>query len=239
MKKTGLFFIILILCCAIASAANYPGLTGYVNDFAQIMTPDEEANLTNTLTFLEANTTVEIAIVTVPDTDSQDRVTYAARLGEQAGVGKAATDNGVVVLYSLSNEKGGAIATGRGIESTLNDAKVSRIGRAHKASFDEGRYYDGFSGIITDISAELMPADKTALETLSGLSVWAKVIIIICVLLLLLIIIGIAANSDSGSGGGSWGGAGYIGSSNSWSSSSGSSFGGFGGGSFGGGGGSF
>lgn len=208
-------------------AAGYPKLQPYVNDFAHLLTADQISRLNADCANIEKETTAEIVIVTVTTTDGEDRTLYANHLGEESGVGKAAKDNGVVVLWSI--DEGGAIAVGRGIEGTLNDAKVGRIGKNAKPLFNNKSYYEGFTKIITDIRGEISGnITATPNETPPDIPLWVIILIVIFIII-------IVAASDSGSGG-SWGGSSYVGHSSWGSSGSGGSFGG---GSFGGGGASF
>ena len=241
-----------LLVLSLSAAADYPKLTGYVNDYAGILSAAEKASLADIITEFEKNSSVEIAVVTVPDTGGEDRVLYAGRIGETNHVGKSDTDNGVVILWSMDNEKGGAIATGRGIESVLNDAKVSRIGRAGRDLFDSGHYYEGFRTIIFEIeketSGEYSGASKTENSPgpLFGVLVIAALIIgVIIIIMLIGRPVGRQKSKDY------WMATSYLGtrSWNAWNPIGGGSgsiggglgggFGGFGGGSFGGGGGKF
>lgn len=238
--------IILLLLALIILAVNVhaavPKIEPYVNDFANILTPDEEAKLNLMCDAIEKNTSYEIAIVTVQSTEGQDRTLYANKIGDENGVGKKGKDNGIVVLWSLDNEAGGAIATGRYSESILNDAKVVRIGKAARPLFDQGKYYDAFTQIVMDINKELINsqdgsvnATSTGSTSGSGLS-GDKVVLLILILGVIFwimskldildIFTGVAIGSvlSSGTGG------------KSRSSGGGGSFGG---GSFGGGGGKF
>jgi uncharacterized protein len=234
MKK--IYFILLLLL--IGSVYAYPNLNGQrVNDYANILTPAEEQLLTEQINNMERNTTSQFAIVTVTSTDGEGRVLYAAHIGDQNGVGQKMLDNGVVILWSLDNEKGGAIATGRGIGDILTDASVTNIGRAHRSEFDNKQYYTAFSGILNDLQTRL----NTSSTTINMNPIDAKFpLIIIIIIGIVFIIMALAViTSDDGMGGSGFGGS-YIGSSGGWSSG-GSSFGGggFGGGGFGGGGGGF
>lgn len=159
MKKFILIVLISIFCINFISA-EYPKLTPYVSDFANLLTPEQEQNLNDLITGIEKNTSAEIAIVTVLSTDGEDRVMYANHLGEENGVGKKDKSNGIVVLWSVDNENGGAIAVGRGIESLLNDAKVTRIGRQYRPLFDEGKYYEAFVNITEDLNKELQTQEE-------------------------------------------------------------------------------
>jgi len=237
-----LFGITMVALGAIfVNAAEYPNLNGQrVSDFANTMSASDVSNLAAEINDIELATGIEIAIVTVESTEGQGRVLYANYIGDQNGVGKADLDNGIVVLWSLDNEKGGAIATGRGIGDVLNDAKVSRLGRESRPYFDEGDYYQGFHLILVGISQELNASgtttEKESFETTyAALPGWTKVLLWILGIIVLLVII--AGASSGSSGGGSSGFAGgYVGGSGGWSGGGG---GGFSGGGFGGGGGGF
>ena len=228
-----LSYIIFTLVGPVVSAV--PKIEPYVNDYANILNQQEEMNLNLICDEIEKNTTYEIAIVTLPNTEGQARLEYGNKIGDENGVGKLDKDNGVVVLYSLENERGGAIATGRGSESIFNDAKVGRIGREAKSLCDEEKYYDCFYFIVTELNKEINVIDNSTNipvdETQNSLSL----ITLLIILGLIVIFVVIAATSNGNSSNDS-----YSGSSSSSSSSSGGSSGGsFGGGSFGGGGASF
>ena len=237
LKMSGIITIsalITIILFGLASAAitDYPLLSGYVNDYEHLLTPTEQTQLHDKIADIKAKTTVEIAIVSIKDTGGEDRVTYANRLGEKAGVGSSETDNGVVIMW-VTSTKQGAIATGRGIESTLNDAKVARIGRASRIYFDKNEYYNGYDYILDEISKEIgMEGNYTALGQADGESM--SPIILIIILISIVLFIALVGAGLSGGGGT----IGFVGSGGGWSGGS-SSSGGFSGGSFGGGGGGF
>jgi uncharacterized protein len=155
MKKIYGYAILVILILQLSLVSAVPKIEPYVNDFAHLLTSEEITNLNLQADAIEKNTTYEIAIVTVAGTEGQDRITYANKIGDENGVGKKGQDNGVVVLWSTGDEKGGAIATGRYSESILNDAKVVRIGKASRPYFDNGSYYQAFSYILTQINLEI------------------------------------------------------------------------------------
>lgn len=238
MGKTKYIFVFLILML-VGSVMAYPAIVPYVNDFADLLSTDEEQKLNEECHKIEQATSIEIAIVTIASTEGEDRTLYANHIGEESGVGQESKDNGVVILWSSDNEKGGAIATGRGIESILNDAKVGRIGRASRQFFDKGQYYQGFSYIVSEVKLELVESDLTQPTTTNEeIPPWV-IILIIFVVVLFVVLLLIAISSDGGSGGsGSYRSTSYIGTSLG-RSSGGSSWGSFGGGSFGGGGAKF
>jgi uncharacterized protein len=230
-----------LLIMGLTTAYTYPNLNGQrVNDFANILTTNQIQNLTNQIRIIESVTGAQFAIVTVNSTEGDSTVDYAARIGQQNGVGQAGLDNGIVILWSVQ-DNAGAIATGRGIGDILNDAKVGRIGRAYRPYFENGSYYAAFSGILNDLYAQFPNAtnvtDMSAMKTNTSLSGWDWFLIIVIILFAGILIS--AFSSDDGTGGSGFGG-GYIASSGGWSGGGGGGFsGGFGGGGFGGGGAAF
>ena len=239
MKKINIIIILILLNIFLINA--YPTIKPYVNDFANVLTPEEEGQLNAYLGLIEEQSTYEIVVLTVENTEGEDRILYANRVGEENGVGKADTDNGLIIMWSMDNEQGGAIAVGRGAESIFNDAKVARIGRDSRHFFDDEQYYDGFINIIDDIYQELNVTVNTHDIThpnddeVNGIIVFIIVVIAIFLIILILSggrlsdLIAIFLISD------------IISSMTRGGRSSGGSFSGgsFGGGSFGGGGGKF
>ncbi len=66
MKKITVFLGLLFAFALAAFSRQYPKPTGYVNDFAQLLTHEQGAALNNELAAFEKKTTIEIAVVTVP-----------------------------------------------------------------------------------------------------------------------------------------------------------------------------
>jgi uncharacterized protein len=230
---------LLLICSCLASANTYPVLNGYVNDYAGILTPQERTLLTDRITAIEKNTTVEIALVDVQTTNGEDTSQFATQIGDRNGVGKKSTDNGIVVLISFDNQRGGFIATGKGIEGTLTDVKATRIWDNSKSYFTNKQYYAGYSKILDGIESEIDAGNSTAESTpdLGGIGFFIF-LLIFGAIFIVVILIAFIASGGGGSGRYGGGGGGYSGSHGSSGSSSHSSSGGsFGGGGFGGGGG--
>lgn len=239
-KTTGYILVVMILIISLqlSPAQDYPSLTPFVNDFGKYLTSDQISSLNARCQKIEQNTTYEIAIVTVTTTNGDDRLIYANELGERNGVGKKATDNGLVILWTQENEKGLAIAVGRGAESLFNDAKVARIARDARSLFDDGKYYEGFNKILDDLESELKFA-----EPLTNVPVDVDfmdiVIIVIVIFLVIFVIAQLFKNNDNDFVKGALVGSIVSNVLRGGRSGGGGSFsgGGFSGGSFGGGGG--
>jgi uncharacterized protein len=234
-----IFLLIFTILLNISIVSAVPKIEPYVNDFAHLLTSDEIIKLNIQADLIEQNTSYEIAMVTVQNTEGQDRIEYANKIGDENGVGKKDKDNGVVILWSV--EDGGAIATGRYSESILNDAKVARIGKAARPLFDEGKYYEAFSQILSDVDKEIVASQDGSVTNSTGLNPSGSGDGGINIILVIFVIVGafyflkLLGASDLFSGLA----IGSVLSSSGSSSSSSSSGGSFGGGSFGGGGSKF
>src|SRR3989441_1100856 len=115
-----------------------PPPRGYVNDFAGVLDSTSVAHMEAVIAEVRAKTRGEIAVVTLPDIDDRPAADVALEIGRRWGVGAKgeagdpAKNLGVVVLLvPLKNHRPGTgqifIATGRGAEGFLTDARVGRI----------------------------------------------------------------------------------------------------------------
>lgn len=121
---SALFFNLAI--CATAFAISIGKPTGFVNDFAKVLSNTERASLENTLKEYEAQTDIEIAVVTVTSLQDLSVEEFVQELGESWGVGKRGKDNGIVFLIAPTEHKL-RIATGYGIEPDLTDFQAKQI----------------------------------------------------------------------------------------------------------------
>jgi uncharacterized protein len=156
MRKLFTYLFILIISLTLVSAV--PKITPYVNDYANILTPNEITQLNLQVDQIEKNTTYEIAIVTILNTEGMNEIEYANRIGDENGVGKKELSNGMVILLSMETRKI-VIGTGRGSEGIINDAKAGRIIDKAVPNFKEGNYYEGFSSILNDLNSEITSKD--------------------------------------------------------------------------------
>lgn len=165
MKKSFIFVIrritavvcFLLCSCFILSALSVPAMNGPVNDKAGILRSSEKTELVNFLSSVNSQTTVQIAVLTVPSLEGEDIESYAMRVVDSWKLGQKDTDNGVLLLVTLEERKI-RIEVGYGLEGKLTDAKSGLIIRTIIApSFQTGRYGQGIieavktiAGIATD-----------------------------------------------------------------------------------------
>ena len=122
------------------SVNNLPAPTGYVNDFAGVLSPTTKYNLESLCTQVDRQAHAQIAVVTIKTLDDDQPIDdFAVKLEEKWKVGKKGTDRGVLVLFVM-NPKKYRIEVGYGLEGILNDAKVGDIGRAMVPAASQGDF---------------------------------------------------------------------------------------------------
>jgi len=238
--KQQLLFWLLLPVWAVAQFPEPQQPARLVNDFANVMSAAQQAELEQMLVAYDDSTSTQIAIVTVKTLEGYDVADYANRLYEKWGIGGKENNNGVLILLGLDERKV-RIETGYGVEDRLTDALSRRIIEQQLLpAFREGDYAGGFakaSLTIIDILSGAYVNEKGEGEGIPGS------LIGIVLLFILFIII---ANARNGGGGQSFTGRGRnihqpfffpMGGGSSWGGGGGGgSFGGFGGGMSGGGG---
>lgn len=146
-----LFFIFFFLFANV-HALDVPAPQGYVRDDAGILVEYESA-LEQRLQQLETDTSVEIAVLTVSSLEGEDVSLYAGRVFDAWKIGQADTDNGLLILISLSDREY-FFQTGYGLEGTLPDIVLGRMGREVLVPyFREEAYGDGINAVVSEMES--------------------------------------------------------------------------------------
>src|SRR6266702_1668053 len=148
------------------SVNSLPAPTGYVNDFAGVLSPSTKLNLENLCTQVDRQAHAQIAVVTIKTLDNDQPIDeFATALEEKWKVGAKGTDRGVLMLVVMNPRKY-RIEVGYGLEGILNDAKVGDIGRMMVPSLSQGDYNTGIllgGGVILLILFFLIKTGNTGL----------------------------------------------------------------------------
>jgi uncharacterized protein len=145
---------------AAPSQPQFPARTGRVVDNAELLTPDEEAELTRRLAMLEARTTDQLVVVTVPSLDGRTDDEYSDSLGNHWGIGQEDKDNGVILLVAPT-ERRTRIAIGYGLEAIISNQQAQQIiDRDLLPAFRDGRWKDGISSAVDSIIALLIAGEN-------------------------------------------------------------------------------
>jgi uncharacterized protein len=146
-----------LLFAAPVFAYSSPGApTGYVNDFAHVLSADTVQQLDATLAHFEASTSNQIAVVTVPNMGGDYVENYAVKLFEEWGIGQRDRDNGVLLLLAVEEHKI-RIEVGYGLEGALPDSVAQRIiNNDLTPNLKENKFDEG----VTLATADIMRATQ-------------------------------------------------------------------------------
>jgi uncharacterized protein len=217
-------FLVLTFFCAPLFAQNFPEKpSSFVSDFANIYSASEREILEEKLRAYEAQTSSQIAIVTINSLDGYPIDDYTIKLASKWQIGQKGKDNGLLILIAAKDHKV-FIASGYGMEGALNDGKLGSIIRG--LMIPQFRKNDYFAGTNYGLDAIISAANGEFANEGNNNS---KDEIPPFILIILLILFIIFSRRNRGAAGI------VLGSMLSRGSSS-RGFGGFGGGRFGGGG---
>ena len=248
-------FSILVGSCipAFSQTGSRPG---YIYDYAGIISDGYEALIDDYVRRVDANTTAEIVIYTIPSfvghgikkdgQEIQDRDMLANYIFNEVsldgvkGIGKEGKDNGLLILYSLERDAGGSsmrIEVGRGLEGDVTDGTAGAILDAYlvpareeyEESGDAGVFDEAFYNTVAALAGEIGYAEGSGQDFQEPTSTFEDELSIWIPILIFIAIAVIVAATRRGRRRGYY--AGYGGG---W----GGGGGGFGGGGGGGGGGS-
>ncbi len=202
-------FLLSALLPTAALAQGFPNPVGYVNDFANILSPQARQALEQTLRQIEQDTTAEVVVVTVPSLGGTTVDDYAVRLFEQWKIGKKGKDNGVLLLVA-PQEREMRIEVGYGLEPVITDARASQIIRNQiTPRFREGDYDGGVTAAVQSLEDYVRtgepPAPLEENPVKSGLGDWLW--LFWPIMLITVYLAGFMARSKSVWLGAIWGGA--------------------------------
>lgn len=162
MKRFLLGLGLLLFSAIGVEAYSSPGApTGYVNDFAGVLSVETKQQLETRLSSLDASTSAQVSVVTIKNLDGDTIEDYANKLFDEWGIGQKGKDNGVLLLVAVDDREM-RIEVGYGLEGALTDAESSWIIRDKiTPRFKEGNYdqgmIDGVEGILAAASEDLIP----------------------------------------------------------------------------------
>ena len=139
------YLLLYFLVIDIGIAQNVPKKlhSNPVQDYANLLSNEEQASLNEKLIHYTDSTSTSIVIVI--QKDIEDDINYqASQYLSQWGVGQKRKDNGVLILMAV-NQRKIAISTGYGVEDKLTDAISRRIIEQKIIPyFKNQEYYLGF-----------------------------------------------------------------------------------------------
>lgn len=166
MRVLAAFLALFCLIAPAAAAPTFPALTGRVVDGANILSPATEGQLTQKLAALEAKTSRQLVVVTLPSLQGYEISDYGYQLLRAWGIGQKKLNNGVLFIIA-PKERATRIEVGYGLEPILTDALSSVIiqsqvlPRFRENDFDGG-ISAGADALIQQLSLERSEAEARA-----------------------------------------------------------------------------
>jgi len=180
---TSILLITMVASPLVSFAYSNPGKpTGFVNDFAGVLSAEQKQQLEQKLSGYEKGTTNEISIAIIKSLDGDTVENFTANLFQDWGIGKKGKDNGVLVLVATEDRQM-RIEVGYGLESDLTDAQSSWIINNQMVSaFKNNDFYGGLNAatdkIIAAIGGEVIPSEKPASKFQFNLNVLGFIIFV-------------------------------------------------------------
>ena len=163
-----LFIVFALLVAAPAAAQTFPPLSGRVVDQADLLSPEQEADLSRRLEAVEQASSRQLVVATIPDLQGYPIEDYGYQLGRHWGLGQREANNGLILIVA-PNERRVRIEVGYGLEPIVTDALSSRIiNEQILPRFRDNDYPGGImagaDALIQQLQAPPEVAEQRALE---------------------------------------------------------------------------
>ncbi len=135
----------------VSHALDVPKLQGYVNDYADMMSPQTREELDRELGAFERTDSTQIVILTVPSLEGEAIEDFGIKVAESWRIGQKDKDNGVIFIVAKQDKKM-RVEVGRGLEGRLTDLMAGRIiDLVVKPRFKRGDFDGGFVAGISSL----------------------------------------------------------------------------------------
>ena len=157
LLKLLLLALLAVLPGFAEKVASLPAPTGYVDDFANVMSASGKAQVEAVCREIHIKTRAQIFVVTLHSLDGEAIAPFANDLFHTWKIGEKKTDRGILILLPVKEHRW-RIEVGYGFEGILPDAKAGRIGRAMQPAINSGDY-DAAAKSSVDAIASIIAAD--------------------------------------------------------------------------------
>jgi len=159
LKKRAFIIILMIIISSLYSTEfifspdgipNPRNNNSWITDVGDYISSNDELKINEIINEIEAATSVEVAVVVVPNC-GEDIFGAAQALGDLWKVGKKDKDNGVIILASI-DEREFRTHTGYGVEEILPDGLIRTLQDTYVIpSFKEANYGEGIIRYLTQL----------------------------------------------------------------------------------------
>jgi len=170
MLKKFPIFILLVLAMALPVAVfayvNPGAPSGFVNDFAGVLSVEQKQQLEQKLSDFEKSAGNEISIAIIKSLDGDTVENFSVKLFEDWKIGKRGKDNGTLILVAVEDRQT-KIEVGYGLEGFLTDAQSFWIiNNEMIPAFRDNDFYGGLNAatdkIISAIGGEVISEENPA-----------------------------------------------------------------------------
>jgi uncharacterized protein len=132
--------------------------TGYVNDYARVLSPTTRAQLEALCTEVNDQAKAQIFVVIVPSLGDRTVEDYSLDVATKWGVGPKQTSSGILIFLAVNDHKYWT-QVGYGLEPILPDGKVGGFGREMVPYLRQGNYDAGVA-LLTRRIADVIAQDR-------------------------------------------------------------------------------
>lgn len=151
----GLLLCLFVQVSGYAQTADVPAYINYVNDFANVLSDEEEQALNAKIKAIKDSTVTEIAIVTEASLDGKAAFDRSLAFARAYKVGGEGVNSGVLV-YIAVQDRAIFIQTADKTQGALTDYITELIiERSMKPEFRAGNYYQGLDNAVESIGQTL------------------------------------------------------------------------------------
>ncbi|MTI23116.1 hypothetical protein E1176_18955 [Fulvivirga sp. RKSG066] len=105
---------------------NVPKLVGRINDYADLLLPEQEEELTNKLEKLETDIGSQVVVLTINSLGEESIEEYSLRVANCWMIGRSGDNDGLLIAVALQNRKM-RIEVGYGLEKIIKDHTAKNI----------------------------------------------------------------------------------------------------------------
>jgi uncharacterized protein len=161
-----LVLLALTLSALAEKVSTLPAPTGYIDDYANVLSSPAKADMEAIARELHTKTRAQVFLVTINTLEGEPVEKFANELFAKWKIGEKKTDRGVLMLFAIRDRKRW-IEIGYGLEGILNDAKVGDIGRDMVPSLRTRNYDEATKLGLSKITRIIAADSSITLDTLA------------------------------------------------------------------------
>lgn len=136
---------------------------GYVNDYANVISPAQREALERYCAAVEKATGAQMALVTLPTLEGEPVEDVANSLYRRWGIGKKGKDEGLLLLL-IVGDKRSRLEVGYGLEPILPDGSAGAVLREMRPALREGAYGDALVAASHYLGTRIGKAKNVTVE---------------------------------------------------------------------------